>query len=74
MGLLEAVPILIHTWVVLTQDIVVIHSTDNCHLSSGSSTPQLTSFAVSRPTLRLFNKNVHFQNLIIMYNSIQNGN
>ena len=26
----------IHTWVMLTQDIVVIHSTENCHLWSDS--------------------------------------
>ena len=29
---IEVVPIFIHTWVMLTQDIVVIYSTENCHL------------------------------------------
>ena len=32
----EPSPILIHTHVMLTQDIVVIYSTENCHLWNGS--------------------------------------
>ena len=44
----EPAPILIHTHVMLTQDIVVIHSTENCHLGSGSC-PHLCWMDFTKP-------------------------